>query len=450
MKLFKKYSKFILLFSFLLIWNLIIQPLYLDEIWNYGFAHSIYQGLVPYKDFNLVITPFFPFIVSLFFQLFGSNMLIFHIFNALLLTIFFAFVKNLIKENSYIILLCCCMVLSVTFPSYNFFLLFLLVLLIYLEKNKGNDYLIGLILACAILTKQTVGIFLLLPSLIYFKDKGKIVKRYGVVLGTMFVFLIYLFFSKSLTQFIDLCFLGLIDFGSKNATGINIYFILSLVMVIITFVFIKKSDKQEKIYNYYLLAFYSVLIPIFDIYHFKIFYLAFLIIFFLQQKIKIKLNIKLFVVGILICISCILLYWKCKSGVVYPNQINRFEYRLIDKKHSKFTNLINKKIKKYTSENKKIIFLSADGYYFKVINNMKIDYLDLINDGNWGYNGNNKLLNTIKKNKNAVFFVDIEEYGPSRQTNQKALKYVLKYGKKIDSMENYKIYTLGVIKYEKN
>ena len=29
----------------------------LDELWNYNFARNIADGLLPYKDFNMVITP---------------------------------------------------------------------------------------------------------------------------------------------------------------------------------------------------------------------------------------------------------------------------------------------------------------------------------------------------------------------------------------------------------
>lgn len=38
----------------------------LDEIWNYNFARNVADGLIPYKDFNMVTTPLLPFICSLF------------------------------------------------------------------------------------------------------------------------------------------------------------------------------------------------------------------------------------------------------------------------------------------------------------------------------------------------------------------------------------------------
>ncbi len=105
-----------------------------------------------------------------------------------------------------------------------------------------------------------------------------------------------------------------------------------------------------------------------------------------------------------------------------------------------FSNKINNLIAKY--QDREIVFLSADGYYFRIINDMDIGYLDLINTGNWGYNGTSKLLNTIKKKKNCVFFVDINELGSNKQTDQEALKYVIKHGSFLEKEGSYYIYEI--------
>ena len=62
----KPFIKYFLVFFFFLYWSLIVQPISLDEIWNYGFSYNIYNGLVPYKDFNMVMTPIYPMIMSVF------------------------------------------------------------------------------------------------------------------------------------------------------------------------------------------------------------------------------------------------------------------------------------------------------------------------------------------------------------------------------------------------
>ena len=64
----------ILLFIFLFITIscvILPKPLSnLDEIWNYNFAQNISNGLVPYRDFNMLQTPLLPFIVAFFLFLF--------------------------------------------------------------------------------------------------------------------------------------------------------------------------------------------------------------------------------------------------------------------------------------------------------------------------------------------------------------------------------------------
>ena len=81
----KRYKSLALIIFLFLLFNLILFPTNLDEIWNYGFSHNLYSGLIPYKDFNMVITPFYPFIMSLGFHIFGSSMLVFHIEHAIIL-----------------------------------------------------------------------------------------------------------------------------------------------------------------------------------------------------------------------------------------------------------------------------------------------------------------------------------------------------------------------------
>ena len=434
----KPFINCILIFIFFLFWNLIVQPLNLDETWNYGFVYNIVRGLVPYKDFNMVITPMYPFLMAIFSFIFGDGILILHIVNAVMLTIMFNFIEKLIGEKAYLCLMLLCVPLSVVFPSYNLFLLFLFILLVYLEKEKANDYLIGLILGCCILTKQSVGFCLIFPSLYYLKDFNKIKKRFLGLVIPIVCFVAYLVLNDAFFKFFDLCILGLFDFAQGNGNFVNIFVILSIVLFIINLFFIKKDYKN--INNYYLLAFYSILIPLFDLYHFQVYLIAFLVILFLNKDIKIAINIKLFCIGILLGITFLMIKDRVSYGLIYPNDINNFEYRLIDKEYISFTKDINSKIEKYSD--RKIIFLSADSYYFKIINSKDIGYLDLINTGNWGYKGSDKLLNTIKNNKDAVFFLDKKEIGSNKQTDQNVLKYVVKNGKKIDETWKYSIYIL--------
>lgn len=434
----KRYKSLILiifLFLLFLLFNLILFPTNLDEIWNYGFSHNLYSGLIPYKDFNMVITPFYPFIMSLGFHIFGSSMLVFHVEHAIILICLCVLLFLLIDKKAWFIVALMLFPVNVSFPSYNIFLYFLLVLIIYLEKEKKSDYLIGFLLGLCVLTKHSVGLCLLLPSLYYIKDLKKVGRRFLGFIVPLFVFIIYLIITKSMIPFIDLCILGLFDFASENGKAFNIYFLLFIIMIGITMYFIVKDRKN--LVNYYVLAFYSIMIPLFDIYHFMVAFLAFLILILSKVK-KDIIKPGLFGISIILFSAVLLMDSRFKSKIIYPNNIKHFEYRFIDYDSILFTNKVNDYIKK--NSDREFVFLNSNGYYFRLINDMKISYIDLINAGNFGYNGSDKLLKEIKKRKNSIFLVDKSELSPIKQSDKQALNYVIDNGKKIGNIDFFDIY----------
>lgn len=437
----KKYSRKIILalflFSIFLLWNLILFPINLDEVWNYGFSHNIYSGLVPYKDFNMVLTPFYPFLMSMGFHLFGSSILVFHIEQAIISTLFCLLLFLLLDKKAWFIIPILLVPVNVSFPSYNIFLYYLLVLLIYLEKNNSSDYLIGFILGLAVLTKQSVGACLLLPSLYYIKNFNKIRKRIIGFIIPVSLFIIYLIVTGSFYSFLDLCVFGLFDFATGNGNKITVYLFMFIIMVGITIYFIFMDRKN--IINYYILAFYSIMIPLFEVYHFTFAFLAFLLMLLFRVKRDI-IKPKMFGLSIISFAFLLMMGFCFKGKIIYPNRIKHFEYRFIDYGSIWFTNKVNNYMKK--NKDREFVFLNSNAYYFRIANDMKISYIDLINVGNWGYNGSDKLLRQIKKKKNAIFLVNESELSILKQTDKRALRYVLDHGKKIDTVGMYDAYVL--------
>ena len=272
MKKIYKYLLFILLFVFFLLFNLIVNQLNLDEVWSYGFSYNIVNGLIPYKDFNMVITPFYSMLMAIP-MFINNNLLIFHIENSIIITLFIFITYKLIKEKVFLILPLLIFPLNITFPNYNFFILFLFIILIYMEKNNQNDLLIGILLSLIFLSKQSVGIFLI-PVSLYYLGKKKNLKRFiGFIIPSL-IFIVYLLITNSYKEFIDLCILGLFDFGKENS-NFNIFFIFVVLLVLLILYLAKKHKKVD---YYYLLGFVSICIPIFDLYHFLIYLIACLIV----------------------------------------------------------------------------------------------------------------------------------------------------------------------------
>lgn len=426
----KKNIKYLLLFVFFfLCLHFFYSSFQGDLVYNYGFSYAISRGEVPYRDFNMIIPPFGAFFYTIPLLLFGTNLVIFNMFQALLLCILFYILFKLFNKNAYLFIPIICMAIPIPFVTslfagYNFLLLLELLVLIYLEKNKSNDYLIGLILGISILTKQTVGFCFCLVSLYYLiKEKKKVFKRIIGFLIPCIIFLLYLIFTKSLYQFFDMCLFGMFDFTSSNGKIMDYNFILYLM--VLSFLIYKIFKDKSNINNYYVLAFSTIAVPLFDYYHVTLAILSCLILFIDKVNIKYKeftLGFNCFLFGIALA-----LIWFSFKYSFSPNITNfyGFEGKIMNSKLEKDVLAVNEYIKDNKDSN--LIILGANAYFFKITNNLDITYYDLLNYGNHGYDGTNKLIEKIKKEKNPIFLINMSEYKDNSDDRQQINKDVMQY-----------------------
>ena len=231
------------------------------------------------------------------------------------------------------------------------------------------------------------------------------------------------------------CFLGLIDFGVKN-TKINILIFFLGILIILTLLFLKKEKKYS---YYYLLALISINIPLFDFYHFMFFWIAFLLIVFMNQILTKKIfeiSGKIFYLFIVIFFINQLLM---KQGT-YPNNLPHMEYRFLTNKEIHNTMMVNQLIKKYYN---KVIIVGPQAYYHKIILNQKITDLDLINNGNWGFHGNQRIIQKLRSlDEEYVIFIDRKEQKQNTQTPKEVIDFVTKNGIQLEQTDYYDIYQL--------
>lgn len=437
MRYFKKYFKYVFTFVMTLLFLNFI-PFDLDEIWNYGFMHSIYSGLIPYKDFNMVITPFFPMLFSLPFFIFGSNLLVVNICQSLLITFVYFLLEKMFGKVANIFLILLFFNYDMLYASYNFFIFFLFLVLIFMEKKKCNDYLIGIIIGLCVLTKQSVGGALALVSVYYlFKDYKKFFKRVVGAFIPVVIFIIYIFIVDCYKEFFDLCIAGLFDFGKENYVG-NIFIILCYLLCLGVVIYKIIKDKRN-INNYYVLALSIMVIPMFDYFHLKFFVLGVLILFIEKISLK-RLNLDLLLYGCMLGITFINFSSSVKFPITYPNNVKHFEYRYISNKHLEETKVVSEKLTSY--KDREVIYLFEQSYYYKILNDLPITYFDLINTGNWGYDGSSKLLDALKDKDNCIFVINKISFEGTRQSDKTALNYVLLNGKKIDEVYDFEFYII--------
>ena len=69
--------------------NITLSDFFDDELFNYGFAYNILNGLVPYRDFNMIIPPLFNYLLAGILKLFGTKLIVYHFVIASIILLIF-------------------------------------------------------------------------------------------------------------------------------------------------------------------------------------------------------------------------------------------------------------------------------------------------------------------------------------------------------------------------
>lgn len=428
----KNRFNYVFLFCFSFLFSLILfyvfQGIYCDEIWTYGFSYNISDGLVPYRDFNLVTTPFYSFLAAIFIKLFGNYIIVMHLFDSLLFSIMIILLFKIINWKVLILL----PLFMFWWPSgYNFLCLFFLVLIIYLiSQGKYNDIVIALIVGVCLITKQNVGIFFILPCLFYSQNK---VKTIIVFLLPFLLISVYFVYCNAFYDFLNCCFLGMFEFGNDNKYFEGYFFELFMVIILaLVILLIKSKFRNREIF--YILMFQLMLYPIFDLRHFAC---VFFPVMYLILK---KINSKhlLFILGFSVYFMFALLLYGNNFKIKFDDNITYF-------KNSGDLNVLAEQTKKYIVDNDNFFFNGYYGYFIKLYYDIPISQYDLLLSGNVGYKGMNKKLQELDnlcKIKKCYFFLEnIEENSILEIQYRPFTNYVITNYEKVDNLFDFDVYT---------
>lgn len=403
-----------------------------DEIWNFGFSYNISQGLVIYKDFNVLQMPLFFMIGSLFIKIFGDFLISLHILNAIIIASIIVICYKIIGFRCLFLFLC---FLIFPVPGYNFLSLFFVFVIIYLvHSNKDNDFLLGLVGGLLFLTKQNIGICLFIPILFFSKNKIKCFSSFCI---PVLCLLIYFVYNDAVYDFINCCFLGMLDFNENNKfLTLGCFFVEIFSCLYLIFCFVKYVDKRKIIT--YIFMFQIMAYPICDIGHTL---WAFIPVFFLIIYLS-KVSYFYFLIGIVFSFVFALTFFANFSNLQRFDGLYFFrnvgsQVELIDE-----LDLVNK----YYNDGNKIFYVSGDAYFFKLYLNREIDNYDLILNGNMGYNGSQKWIDGVSdvcSKEKCVFFVLKEKYYEVdfTQLNMDIFSYVVDNYYLIDSDVRYYVYS---------
>lgn len=260
--------------------KILLSPLgLLDDLWIYNLCRAFAMGYVPYRDYNMVMMPFF-------FWLFGIPLLISRTFffyrvccSVFLTAVGFGLYKTAARltDKYWGLLTAVGFILLLDVATYNGIILpivALIFLMLINDIDMRKAAVIGLLCSVSVLCRQTTGVFLTVVVLILImkdKEQRKFVKGFlGAWTAVMVLFAVYLFATGSFFQFWDYCLFAMLAPGQSTAASANsaAAVILTVAGVISDVVLIRKDGKKEdKLHLVLGLMLTSIGIPIVDNMH---------------------------------------------------------------------------------------------------------------------------------------------------------------------------------------
>ncbi len=435
---YKQILLFILIFLISYISYAVLNSYDPDNLWNFGVSYSMANGLIPYKDFNLLTFPFSNFITLLFMSILGKKMIAYYIMCSFFLLLTLIIINKLNKDTFFIILF---IVLGFSFSSYNIICLFLCLLLMYLEvynqKSKYHNFITGLITGLLIINKQSMVVFLL-PLLINKDFKQILQSSIGILIPLACLF-IWLLINNNVINFINYTILGVIDFGSKNSKFSFFIIIWAAILIYNIYMYIKSNKNNKWLYS---MCFLIIDVPLFDLKHSILSFIPTIVnttIFYKNNRLKKQmLFIQIFAI-LFIFIGLTILWIADKNSFINTNYQDVYfmtsESKLLNHYVEQTDALYNKYKDDYN-----IYFMDDLVYLYKIKNNIPINKFDMTLYGNNGYNGTEKLIKEIEKMDNDTVFIVGANRKETTQHNYRLSSYITSNFKKIDSNRFSNVY----------
>lgn len=460
----------------------------LDEVWNFNFANNMANGLIPYKDFNMIQMPLLPMLASIILKIFGQEVMVMRflaigLITYIEITLFLILDKLKVKDYiKYISLILICFIITPYIAiDYNYMILAILLTIIYIEiksylknekilvYNLKRDFILGILAGLSFASKQSTGICIMLVSFFYkcleiknkkdLKEFVKIVFTRGIgALIPIAIILLYLIINGAVYDFISYCILGIKTFSNyipytnllKNSEiCIKILsIVIPIIIILDVSLYIKKKKKILLILSVYTIASMIVIYPIADNIHFLIgTFPGFISLAYFTDicinKILRNENIKEFL-GNFLKIATLLITLVCLTYSINIYVKSNKNYEL---KHFKFTIMSEHYIKSIKdigdyiilSQEKVYILDATASVYMIPIDRYNKDY-DMFLKGNLGKDGEEGQIEKLKNEENAIILIMNSKYKRNWQNPEKVRNYIINNKEKIGEIGNFEIY----------
>ena len=460
----------------------------LDEVWVFNSARNIANGLLPYRDFNLVTTPGLPILCGIFLKAFGTEMIVMRVLASILNATIMLYVYKIldileIKKDYMLIILAMIFSLFVKYfcIDYNFIVLLIALVLLknelksYKDSNNLFKYdakkeaFLGILAGISIAMKQTTGICL---SIVFASYKILAVRnitdlkiflkifltRIFAVIIPVSILIAYLVYNGIIYDFIDYAFLGIKEF--KNSIPYYTLFKgnLSFLAVIVPFGIIVAFYKAIKEKNTILtiLVSYSistiiVIYPISDEIHFLIGGTIAIILVIYMTKLLVNkyfngifnnekmLKFTKTITNIIIIFVLLLSFYKIIGYLRICNNYNTQNFKYIPVSENLIESI--KEVDDYILRQEQEVYIldARAGVYMIPINRYNKNY-DMFLIGNLGGKGSNGIIEDLQSKENAKLLLLSNEHNLNWQTPLDIIKYVKQNYNKIERIGSFDVY----------
>ena len=464
----------------------------LDEVWNFNFSRNIADGLIPYRDFNMVPTPLLSMICGLFLFIFGKELIVMRwLAVCLMCAVFFLtykILKKIVPKEVTLLVLAVFLSLykEVMCIDYNYAVLLVALILLYIELNHVEkdcfkysfryNFVVGIIAGIAVLFKQSTGLAVCVACLGYkifeIRKKDDIKSFFRIagtrVLGAVIpvgLLIVYLILNGAFNDFVSYTILGVRNFSNsisyanllKNESIAALSIIVPAALLIMLIMHFVKNVKEEIcIFFAYAVSSFVVAFPICDNIHFLIGAMITLIgltyiiyeYVFKAYADNVKKKYKVFLYGFVTFVSCFFLLSLIHSSF----ESIKTDYILVKKENelSHFIGVpesvglkdrikvVDEYILSQMKMGKKVYILDAEAaIYFIPLNMYNKDY-DMFNRGNLGVDGENRIIDRIKNEKDSVYL--LKKDGINWQNPNVVREFVTDNLNRIDEISIFEVY----------
>lgn len=464
----------------------------LDEVWVFNTARNIANGLLPYKDFNLITAPGLPIFCGMILKIFDTEMFIMRILasivNALIMLMIYKILKvlNIKKEISLLISI---VIMSLFIKSmcidYNFLILLIALITLYIELKVYNntkdifeykikrEILLGIFVGISILMKQTTGICFVMAFIGYKllavrskKDFVRFLKiaitRFLSCMIPLIILIIYLVFNNLIKDFVDYAILGIKEFSNSipytNLLKGDLSILAILVPITIIsslYIALRKNNHIVTILFAYSISTIPVVYPISDDVHFLIAGTIAIItgIYLLkeiyEEKLKKEVNnstivwiesfIKAFTLILILIMVGISIYKLIGYITTCRNytKLENFKYIPISKEFEEQITKVDKYI--LNQENEVYIVDARAGIYMIPINRYNKNY-DMFLKGNIGVKGSKGIIEDLQIKDNITLLLLKDKGNLNWQTPVDVIEYIQSEYEKVGEVEIFEVW----------